>query len=660
MPNWKKIILNGGSGELTTLKLTSLTEDNTGTKVLTLDTNNNIKLTASFGGGASPGGSDKQVQFNDGGSALGGEAGFTFDKSTDIFVGGNQLRANSAGSATAPAFGWSAQTNTGMYFTYSPNELLFTTAGTERIKIGANTTISSGTIRNTDGSASAPSYTFTNNTDTGIYVSGVSDQLNITTGGNNRFSISTTEIQALLPFQSSNGSKSAPQYSFGNDTDTGMYLSGNGILGFTAAGQNRLLLSSTYTEVENTLKLDSVSEGTGISRYLVWDSGDDNSVKWQTVSTSGVTSVTGTAPIVSSGGTTPAISINAATTSAAGSMSAADKVKLNSLVANNSNSVIVRGGPFSSQATTTNLTGGSSDNGKVLTFNYQFENPQDQSFWSLETRGDITGVTAGTGMTGGSTSGNATLNVIGGDGITANANDVAVDSTVVRTSDNQTIGGTKTFSNNTVFPGSDGGMEIGVWDQSNAYGFIGTANMSGLEYCMISDGTNTFLGAGTGGVLKLRGPANNSTPEVLINATVVEVNAGDLKIPDGSLAVGNISNSTTDGRIDASNDVVAFSTSDERLKKYIKNIKNPLEKISKINGVTFEWKKTDDKMKKEVHSFEGNDVGVLAQEVEKVLPEVVATRDNGYKAVKYEKIVPLLIEAIKEQQKQIDELKSKL
>ena len=51
MPNWKKIILNGGAGELTTLKLTSLTEDNTGTKVLTLDTNNNIKLTGSFGGG---------------------------------------------------------------------------------------------------------------------------------------------------------------------------------------------------------------------------------------------------------------------------------------------------------------------------------------------------------------------------------------------------------------------------------------------------------------------------------------------------------------------------------------------------------------------------------------------------------------------------------
>ena len=56
----------------------------------------------------------------------------------------------------------------------------------------------------------------------------------------------------------------------------------------------------------------------------------------------------------------------------------------------------------------------------------------------------------------------------------------------------------------------------------------------------------------------------------------------------------------------------------------------------------------------------GHDVGVIAQEIEKVLPEVVVDRDNGYKAVRYEKIVALLIEAIKEQQLQIDELKSKI
>ena len=49
-------------------------------------------------------------------------------------------------------------------------------------------------------------------------------------------------------------------------------------------------------------------------------------------------------------------------------------------------------------------------------------------------------------------------------------------------------------------------------------------------------------------------------------------------------------------------------------------------------------------------------MGVIAQEIEEVLPEIVVTRDNGYKAVRYEKMVPLLIETIKEQQKQINKL----
>ena len=115
--------------------------------------------------------------------------------------------------------------------------------------------------------------------------------------------------------------------------------------------------------------------------------------------------------------------------------------------------------------------------------------------------------------------------------------------------------------------------------------------------------------------------------------------------------------STTSGEIWAYGDIVANKSSDRRLKKYIKNIKNPLDKLSKINGVTFEWKKADEKMKKEVHSHEGPDVGVIAQEVEEVLPEIVATRDNGYKAVYYEKLVPLLIEAVKELKTEVDELK---
>jgi hypothetical protein len=120
-----------------------------------------------------------------------------------------------------------------------------------------------------------------------------------------------------------------------------------------------------------------------------------------------------------------------------------------------------------------------------------------------------------------------------------------------------------------------------------------------------------------------------------------------------SLAVGNITPSATKGRIDAENDVVAFSTSDNRFKTNVTPIPNALDKISQIGGYEFDWIPNQ-----ELHGFEGHDIGVIAQEIEKVLPEVVTTRDSGYKAVKYEKIVPLLIEAIKEQQKQIDELKN--
>jgi hypothetical protein len=88
-------------------------------------------------------------------------------------------------------------------------------------------------------------------------------------------------------------------------------------------------------------------------------------------------------------------------------------------------------------------------------------------------------------------------------------------------------------------------------------------------------------------------------------------------------------------------DVVAYASSDRALKDNLKLIENAIDKVNQIGGYTFEW---NDKQQ----VYTGTDIGVIAQEIEAILPEIVTTRENGYKAVKYEKLIPVLIEAIKE------------
>lgn len=103
-------------------------------------------------------------------------------------------------------------------------------------------------------------------------------------------------------------------------------------------------------------------------------------------------------------------------------------------------------------------------------------------------------------------------------------------------------------------------------------------------------------------------------------------------------------------QLDAKGDIVAYSTSDRKYKDNIVNITNPLDKVSRINGVSFDWNNQQS-------AFSGHDIGVIAQEVEAVLPEIVATREDGSKAVKYDRIVALLIECVKELKCEIEGLK---
>jgi hypothetical protein len=121
-------------------------------------------------------------------------------------------------------------------------------------------------------------------------------------------------------------------------------------------------------------------------------------------------------------------------------------------------------------------------------------------------------------------------------------------------------------------------------------------------------------------------------------------------------------NSAPTVRLQVTGDIIANSiagSSDARFKTNITPVENALQKVVQLRGVNFDWNKEafPDRMFSDQKA-----IGFIAQEVEKVLPEVVQTEKTveGYKAVQYDKVVALLVEAIKEQQKQIDNLKSQV
>jgi hypothetical protein len=178
-----------------------------------------------------------------------------------------------------------------------------------------------------------------------------------------------------------------------------------------------------------------------------------------------------------------------------------------------------------------------------------------------------------------------------------------------------------------------------------------TSNVAGTGISVSgATGTVTITNSGVTSIVAGTGVSRDSATGA-VTISIGQAVATSSNVQFNSLGIG-MAASATAGRIDATNDIVAYSSSDIRFKENIKPIENALQKISKISGNTYDWK-AENKIE---HGYEGNDVGVIAQEIEEVLPQLVQTRDNGYKAVKYDKLVALLIEGIKEQQTQIHSL----
>jgi len=173
-----------------------------------------------------------------------------------------------------------------------------------------------------------------------------------------------------------------------------------------------------------------------------------------------------------------------------------------------------------------------------------------------------------------------------------------------------------------------------------------------------------FTGSGTASVFAL--PAQART--LLAASTVTGASSQrklltldtDDDVQHDSLGVGTAASGTT-GEIRATNNITAYYSSDRRLKENISNIPNALDKVNQLNGVTFDW--TEAYMKQhggeDGYFVKKNDTGLIAQDVEQVLPEIVRSNKDGYLGVQYDKVVGLLVEAIKELKHEIEFLKGK-
>jgi hypothetical protein len=124
--------------------------------------------------------------------------------------------------------------------------------------------------------------------------------------------------------------------------------------------------------------------------------------------------------------------------------------------------------------------------------------------------------------------------------------------------------------------------------------------------------------------------------------------SGTIYFRNGS---GTVSANIFSGTITAAGDVIAYgSPSDKRLKENIKPIESALDKVSKLQGVTFDWKEKGITNLKE-------DIGFIAQDVQKVVPELVRENEDGMLSMRHQGIAPILLEAIKELKAEIEELK---
>lgn len=188
-----------------------------------------------------------------------------------------------------------------------------------------------------------------------------------------------------------------------------------------------------------------------------------------------------------------------------------------------------------------------------------------------------------------------------------------------------------------------GGNELLRLQSDNGYiQWFDNANLSALGYIGANSSAYNIIAQSGSAPLIL---GTNSTERMRITS-------------GGNVGIGTTSPSYTlhvNGSVAGTSAYVNLS--DERYKKDIKPIENALDKILSLKGITFNW----DKSNTDMNLDDANHIGLIAQEVEKVLPQAVTTGtdENMIKSVAYTDIVPVLIEAIKELTEKVNQLENK-
>ena len=204
----------------------------------------------------------------------------------------------------------------------------------------------------------------------------------------------------------------------------------------------------------------------------------------------------------------------------------------------------------------------------------------------------------------------------------------------------------------------NGGTGLTAFTTNGALYATSTSALTTGTLPVNSGGTGVTTSTGTGSVVLSTSPIL-VTPAITGGATVAGGTAFTGGVQIDALGVGIAAGSA--GTIKASDNIFAYATSDRKHKKDIVTLTDALTKVQNLTGVEFNW--TDEYLDSHGGAdgffLQQHDVGVIAQEVQQVLPEAVRTRENGDLAVDYQRLVPLLIEAVKQLTAEVNILKAR-